>query len=297
MFCFLVFVMIVVLMLFVFVVVIVYFVLDGFVDLVECLFLVVVNIFVVQCLDIDDCLLDFLEGFLFECFNDIFGDGLCIVNLLGFGFIIDFEGIVVINNYVIDGVDEVEVFLLDGWVFLVQVIGIDLVIDLVVLCMEIDESMFYVVFGDSDWVCVGDWVIVIGNFYGLGGLFVVGVVLVCGWDVGGCYDDYIQIDVVINIGNFGGLLFNMVGDVVGVNMMILLLIGVSVGILLFILFNIVMCVVDQLVEFGEICCGWLGVFVQLVMLDMVESYDLEILYGVIICNVEDNGFVDEGGLC
>lgn len=269
---------------------------DGFADLAERLSPAVVNISAAQRLDIDDRLPDFPEGSPLERFNDIFGDGPRIANSLGSGFIIDPEGIVVTNNHVIDGADEVEVSLPDGRVFPAQVIGTDPVTDLAVLRMETDESMPYVAFGDSDRARVGDWVIAIGNPYGLGGSLAAGVVSARGRDAGGRYDDYIQTDVAINTGNSGGPLFNMAGDVVGVNTMILSPTGASVGISLSIPSNIATRVVDQLVEFGETRRGWLGVSVQPVTPDMAESYDLETPYGVIIRNVEDNGPADEGGL-
>jgi len=269
---------------------------DGFADLAERLSPAVVNISAAQRLDSDDRLPDFPEGSPLERFNDIFGDGPRIANSLGSGFIIDPEGIVVTNNHVIDGADEVEVSLPDGRVFPAQVIGTDPVTDLAVLRMETDESMPYVAFGDSDRARVGDWVIAIGNPYGLGGSLAAGVVSARGRDAGGRYDDYIQTDVAINTGNSGGPLFNMAGDVVGVNTMILSPTGASVGISLSIPSNIATRVVDQLVEFGETRRGWLGVSVQPVTPDMAESYDLETPYGVIIRNVEDNGPADEGGL-
>lgn len=269
---------------------------DGFADLAERLSPAVVNISAAQRLDSDDRLPDFPEGSPLERFNDIFGDGPRIANSLGSGFIIDPEGIVVTNNHVIDGADEVEVALPDGRVFPAQVIGTDPVTDLAVLRMETDESMPYVAFGDSDRARVGDWVIAIGNPYGLGGSLAAGVVSARGRDAGGRYDDYIQTDVAINTGNSGGPLFNMAGDVVGVNTMILSPTGASVGISLSIPSNIATRVVDQLVEFGETRRGWLGVSVQPVTPDMAESYDLETPYGVIIRNVEDNGPADDGGL-
>ncbi|MDM7985196.1 MAG: Do family serine endopeptidase [Maricaulis sp.] len=269
---------------------------DGFADLAERLSPAVVNISAAQRLDSDDRLPDFPEGSPLERFNDIFGDGPRIANSLGSGFIIDPEGIVVTNNHVIDGADEVEVSLPDGRVFPAQVIGTDPVTDLAVLRMETDENMPYVAFGDSDRARVGDWVIAIGNPYGLGGSLAAGVVSARGRDAGGRYDDYIQTDVAINTGNSGGPLFNMAGDVVGVNTMILSPTGASVGISLSIPSNIATRVVDQLVEFGETRRGWLGVSLQPVTPDMAESYDLETPYGVIIRNVEDNGPADEGGL-
>lgn len=269
---------------------------DGFADLAERLSPAVVNIAAAQRLDSDDRLPDFPEGSPLERFNDIFGDGPRIANSLGSGFIIDPEGIVVTNNHVIDGADEVEVALPDGRVFPAQVIGTDPVTDLAVLRMETDEDMPFVAFGDSDGARVGDWVIAIGNPFGLGGTLTAGVVSARGRDAGGRYDDYIQTDVAINTGNSGGPLFNMSGDVVGVNTMILSPTGASVGISLSIPSNIATNVVDQLVEFGETRRGWLGVRVQPVTPDLAESYDLDTPYGVILGNIEDGSPAEEGGL-
>lgn len=262
---------------------------DGFADLAERLSPAVVNISAAQRLDADDRLPDFPEGSPLERFNDIFGNGPRIANSLGSGFIIDAEGIVVTNNHVIDGADEVEVSLPDGRVFPADVLGIDAVTDLAVLRMQTSEDMPFVAFGDSDTSRVGDWVIAIGNPFGLGGTLTAGVVSARGRDAGGRYDDYIQSDVAINTGNSGGPLFNMDGDVIGVNTLILSPTGVSAGISLSIPSNIAMRVVDQLIEFGETRRGWLGVSVQPVTPELAESFNLDTPYGAIISRVDPDG--------
>ncbi|MBR9825878.1 MAG: Do family serine endopeptidase [Alphaproteobacteria bacterium] len=262
---------------------------DGFADLAERLSPAVVNISAAQRLDADDRLPDFPEGSPLERFNDIFGNGPRIANSLGSGFIIDAEGIVVTNNHVIDGADEVEVSLPDGRVFPAEVLGIDAVTDLAVLRMQTSEDMPFVAFGDSDTSRVGDWVIAIGNPFGLGGTLTAGVVSARGRDAGGRYDDYIQSDVAINTGNSGGPLFNMDGDVIGVNTLILSPTGVSAGISLSIPSNIAMRVVDQLIEFGETRRGWLGVSVQPVTPELAESFNLDTPYGAIISRVDPDG--------
>jgi len=269
---------------------------DGFADLAERLSPAVVNISAAQRLDEEDGLPDFPEGSPLERFNDIFGNAPRIANALGSGFIIDASGIVVTNNHVIDGADEVEVSLPDGRVFPAEVLGIDAVTDLAVLRMQTSEPMPFVEFGDSDTARVGDWVIAIGNPFGLGGTLTAGVVSARGRDVGGRYDDYIQTDVAINTGNSGGPLFNMDGEVVGVNTLILSPTGASVGISLSIPSNMATRVVDQLIEFGETRRGWLGVSVQPVTPELAESFDLDTPHGAIISRVEDGGPADAAGL-
>lgn len=268
---------------------------DGFADLAERLSPAVVNISAAQRLNGEDGLPEFPEGSPLERFNDIFGNAPQIANSLGSGFIIDSAGIVVTNNHVIDGADDVEVSLPDGRVFPAEVIGVDPVTDLAVLRMDVDEAMPSVSFGDSDSARVGDWVIAIGNPFGLGGTLTAGVVSARGRDAGGQYDDYIQTDVAINTGNSGGPLFDMDGNVIGVNTLILSPTGASVGISLSIPSNIATRVVDQLVEYGETRRGWLGVSVQAVTAEMAEASGLETPYGAIISRIEDGGPADAAG--
>ncbi len=268
---------------------------DGFADLAERLSPAVVNISAAQRLNGEDGLPEFPEGSPLERFNDIFGNAPQIANSLGSGFIIDSAGIVVTNNHVIDGADDVEVSLPDGRVFPAEVIGVDPVTDLAVLRMDVDEAMPSVSFGDSDSARVGDWVIAIGNPFGLGGTLTAGVVSARGRDAGGQYDDYIQTDVAINTGNSGGPLFDMDGNVIGVNTLILSPTGASVGISLSIPSNIATRVVDQLVEYGETRRGWLGVSVQAVTAEMAEASGLDTPYGAIISRIEDGGPADAAG--
>ncbi len=262
----------------------------GFADLAEGLSPAVVNIAAAQRLNAGEGLPSFPEGSPLERFNEIFGDAPRIANSLGSGFIIDETGLVVTNNHVIDGADEVEVALPDGRVFAAEVIGIDPVTDLAVLrMMNVHEALPHVSFGDSDRARVGDWVIAIGNPFGLGGTLTAGVVSARGREAGGRYDDYIQTDVAINTGNSGGPLFNMDGDVIGVNTLILSPTGASVGISLSIPSNIATRVVAQLIEFGETRRGWLGVSVQPVTPELAESFELDSPHGAIISRVEPGG--------
>ena len=268
---------------------------DGFADLAERLSPAVVNISAAQRLDSGEGLPEFPEGSPLERFNDIFGDAPRIANSLGSGFIIDPEGLVVTNNHVIDGADEVEVALPDGRVFPAEIVGIDPVTDLAVLRMHVNEPLPHVSFGDSDTARVGDWVIAIGNPFGLGGTLTAGVVSARGRDAGGQYDDYIQTDVAINTGNSGGPLFDMSGNVVGVNTLILSPTGASVGISLSIPSNIATRVVDQLIEFGETRRGWLGLSVIPVTPELAESFELDTPHGAIVSRVEDDGPADTAG--
>jgi serine protease Do len=263
---------------------------SGFADLAEGLSPAVVNIAAAQRLDAGDGLPEFPEGSPLERFNDIFGDAPRIANSLGSGFIINATGLVVTNNHVIDGADEVEVSLPDGRVFPAEIIGIDTLTDLAVLRMTgVHEALPHVDFGDSDAARVGDWVIAIGNPFGLGGTLTAGVVSARGREAGGRYDDYIQTDVAINTGNSGGPLFNMDGEVIGVNTLILSPTGASVGISLSIPSNIATRVVAQLIEFGETRRGWLGVSVQPVTPELAESFELDSPHGAIISRVEADG--------
>ena len=269
----------------------------GFADLAEGLSPAVVNIAAAQRLNAGEGLPSFPEGSPLERFNEIFGDAPRIANSLGSGFIVDATGLVVTNNHVIDGADEVEVALPDGRVFAAEVIGIDPVTDLAVLrMMNVHEALPHVSFGDSDRARVGDWVIAIGNPFGLGGTLTAGVVSARGREAGGRYDDYIQTDVAINTGNSGGPLFNMDGDVIGVNTLILSPTGASVGISLSIPSNIATRVVAQLIEFGEPRRGWLGVSVQPVTPELAESFELDSPYGAIISRIEPGGPAAAAGL-
>ena len=261
---------------------------DGFADLVEDLTPAVVNISSAQTVNSNFADNDQLRQFEDKLANPAVS--------LGSGFIISADGIVVTNNHVIDGADEVEVALPDGRVFRAEVVGIDSVTDLAVLRMDVDEPMPFVAFADSDSARVGDWVIAIGNPFGLGGTLTAGVVSARGREAGGRYDDYIQTDVAINTGNSGGPLFNMDGEVVGVNTLILSPTGASVGISLSIPSNLAEIVVNQLVEFGETRRGWLGVSVLRVTPEMAESFELATPYGAIVSRIEEDGPAAGSGL-
>jgi len=271
---------------------------EGFADLNDRLAPAVVNISSAQRLgDSEGNLPDFPEGSPLERFNEFFGDAPRIANSLGSGFIIDPSGTVVTNNHVIENGDEIEVTLTDGRTLPTILIGRDPVTDLAVLQIQsANENFPYVSFGDSDTARVGDWVIAIGNPFGLGGSLTAGVVSARGRDVGGRYDDYIQSDVSINTGNSGGPLFNLDGDVIGVNTLIYSPTGASVGISFSIPSAIAERVVGQLIEFGETRRGWLGLSVQNVDSDLAESLGLASPRGALVSRIVPDGPAADAGL-
>ncbi len=220
---------------------------------------------------------------------------------LGSGFVISEDGYVVTNNHVIEGADEIliEFFPGDGQPkekLVAKVIGTDPNTDIALLKVEADQPLQFVPFGDSDLSRVGDWVVAMGNPLGQGFSVSAGIVSARNRALSGTYDDYIQTDAAINRGNSGGPLFNMDGQVVGVNTAILSPNGGSIGIGFSMASNVVTRVVDQLKEFGETRRGWLGVRIQDVDPDMVEAIDgLESANGAMVTDVPE-GPAKEGGM-
>ena len=190
---------------------------------------------------------------------------------LGSGFVISEDGYIVTNNHVIDGADEISIEFFNGDDLPATVVGRDPKTDIAVLKVEASEPLPFVTFGDSDTARVGDWVVAMGNPLGQGFSVSAGIVSARNRALAGAYDDYIQTDAAINRGNSGGPLFNLDGDVVGVNTAILSPNGGSIGIGFSMAANVVTHVVDQLVEFGETRRGWLGVRIQDVTEDIAES--------------------------
>ncbi len=216
---------------------------------------------------------------------------------LGSGFIIDPKGIVITNNHVIKGADEIIVRLSDGTRLKAKLRGRDPKTDIAVLEVKPEKPLPYVSFGDSDKTEVGDWVLAIGNPFGLGGTVTLGIVSARGRDIrSGPYDDYIQTDAAINKGNSGGPLFNMKGEVVGVNSAILSPSGGSVGIGFSIPSNLARKVVDQLVKYGETRRGWLGVRIQTVTKDLAEGLGLEAPEGALVAEVTKGGPAEKAGM-
>ena len=196
------------------------------------------------------------------------------------GFIIDASGLVVTNNHVIDGADEITVTLQDNTALKAKVLGRDETGDIALLQVKPDKPLPAVQFGDSDMERVGDWVLAIGNPFGLGGTVTAGIVSARGRDIRqGPYDDFIQTDAAINRGNSGGPLFNMDGQVIGMNTAIYSPSGGSIGIGFSIPANMVKAVVAQLKDFGHPRRGWLGVRIQQVTPDIAESLGLKDAHG------------------
>ena len=220
---------------------------------------------------------------------------------LGSGFIIEYsngEGYVVTNNHVIDGADEVNVVLTDNTSLRAEIVGRDQRTDLALLRVKSDKTLTPVRFGNSDTARIGDWVVAIGNPFGLGGSVTAGIVSARGRDIRiGPYDDFIQTDAAINRGNSGGPLFNMAGEVVGINTAIFSPTGGSIGIGFSIPSNIATNVVAQLREFGRTRRGWLGVRIQQVTDEIAESVGLTGgPRGALVAGVNEGGPADRARL-
>ncbi|GAA0774020.1 DegQ family serine endoprotease [Roseibium denhamense] len=213
------------------------------------------------------------------------------VQSLGSGFVIDGEeGIIITNNHVIEGADEVTANFNDGTKLVAEVLGTDEKTDLAVLKVTPESPLKAVSLGDSDAIRVGDWVMAIGNPFGLGGTVTVGIVSARNRDINsGPYDNFIQTDASINRGNSGGPLFDMNGNVVGINTAIISPSGGSIGIGFAIPAKTAMRVIDQLREFGETRRGWLGVRIQEVTDEIAESLGMDEAMGALVAGVTDDG--------
>ncbi len=215
---------------------------------------------------------------------------------VGSGFIIDGDGYIVTNNHVIADADSVSVRLSDGRQFSADVVGTDEKTDLALLKIDADDLAVSTL-GDSDTTRVGDWVIAIGNPFGLGGTATVGIVSARGRDIrSGPYDDYMQIDAPINRGNSGGPVFNTAGEVVGVNTAIFSPNGGSVGIGFAIPANQVRSIVDELRSKGSIDRGWLGVQLQDLNEDLADSLGLESQRGALVADVVQDSPAKRAGI-
>jgi len=215
---------------------------------------------------------------------------------LGSGFIIDETGIVITNNHVIQGAEDIVVRVNGDKEFKAKVIGADPGMDIAVLQMETDEKFVPVNFGDSDKARIGDWVIAIGNPFGFGGTVTSGIISARNRSIGlSRYEDFIQTDASINQGNSGGPLFNMDGDVIGINTAILGPSG-SIGIGFAIPSNNAKKVIEQLIEFGETKRGWLGVRIQYVSKEIAEVEKLDKPRGALVASVADGSPSDDAGI-
>jgi serine protease Do len=238
------------------------------------------------------------EGSPFEDFFDDFGapggNGMQRSDALGSGFVISEDGYIVTNNHVIEGADQITIEFFSGKKLEAKLVGTDPKTDIALLKVEAEEPLPFVTFGNSDLMRVGDWVMAMGNPLGQGFSVSAGIVSARGRELSGSYDDFIQTDAAINRGNSGGPLFNMDGQVIGVNTSILSPNGGSIGIGFSMSSNVVSKVVDQLKEFGETRRGWLGVRIQDVTPDVAEAMGLAEASGALVTDVPDGPAKDAG---
>jgi serine protease Do len=213
------------------------------------------------------------------------------------GFIIDADGHVVTNHHVVEGAVEIEVRMVDGRRVEAELVGSDPHTDLALLRIEADRPVPFARFGDSDAMRVGDPIIAVGNPFGLGGTVTAGIVSAMGRDLGaGPYDDFLQIDAAINRGNSGGPTFNLEGEVVGVNSVILSPIGVYIGIGFAIPSNLARRVIADLREHGRVERGWLGVHVQRLDAETARAVGLDEPRGALVAAVTPGGPAEAAGL-
>ena len=218
---------------------------------------------------------------------------------LGSGFVIDEEGIIITNAHVILDANEIDVLFTDGTVLTAELVGKDTKTDIAVLRVEPAESQNLVAleFGDSDELQVGQWVMAIGNPFGLGGTVTAGIVSAKNRDIrSGPYDNFIQTDAAINRGNSGGPLFNTNGKVVGINSAIISTTGGSVGIGFAIPSKTATSVIEKLIEYGETRRGWLGVRIQEVSEDIASSLGMESASGALVVSIDDDGPAKQAGI-
>jgi serine protease Do len=219
------------------------------------------------------------------------------VTSLGSGFIIDPSGLIVTNNHVIADADEINVILNDGTKLTAQLVGKDSKADLALLRVHANQPLKAVKFGDSDKLRLGEWVIAIGNPFSLGGTVTAGIVSARNRDINsGPYDNYIQTDAAINRGNSGGPLFNLDGEVIGINTAIISPSGGSIGIGFAVPSDTAMPVLDQLRQYGETRRGWLGVRIQQVTDDIADSLNVKPPRGALVAGVDDKGPAKPGGI-
>lgn len=212
---------------------------------------------------------------------------------LGSGFFISADGYVVTNNHVIEGADEILIYTADNERYVAQLVGTDEKTDLAVLKVTTDKPLPFVEFGDSDTAEIGDWVMAIGNPFGLGGSVSMGIVSARNRNINsGPYDDFIQTDAAINQGSSGGPVFDMDGKVVGVATALIAQGGNSLGIGFAVPTNLAKNIVDQLTEFGETRRGWLGVGIQEVTQDVALAMNRDRPYGALVVEITPSGPAD-----
>ena len=215
---------------------------------------------------------------------------------LGSGFIIDPKGIVITNNHVIQGAEDILVRVNGDEEYEATIVGTDPLSDLAVLQIKSERKFQPVKPGDSDKARIGDWVIAIGNPFGLGGTVTSGIISARNRNIGmSRYEDFIQTDASINQGNSGGPLFNMDGDVIGINTAIIGQSG-SIGIGFSIPSNNAKIVIDQLIKYGETKRGWLGVRIQIVTKEIADAEKLEKPMGALVVSVAEGSPSEKGGI-
>ena len=232
-----------------------------------------------------------------EFFDDFFqkkggkGAGERKISSLGSGFVVDAEGLIATNNHVIEGADEIIVNFHDGTKLKVEkVLGRDTKTDIALLKVNPKKPLKAAVLGSSSAMLVGDWVMAIGNPFGLGGSVSLGIISAKQRDINsGPYDDYLQTDAAINKGNSGGPLFSMNGEVIGINTAIISPSGGSIGIGFAVPSDTVIAVLDQLKKYGEIRRGWLGVKIQTVSEDIAETMGIPENTGALVAGLTPGG--------
>lgn len=219
------------------------------------------------------------------------------VNSMGSGFVVDASGLIVTNNHVVEDAETIQVHFHDGVELKAELVGRDPKTDIAVLRVKPDKPLPAVTFGDSDKSRIGDWVMAIGNPFGLGGSVSLGIVSARNRDINaGPYDDYIQTDAAINKGNSGGPLFSLAGDVIGINTAIYSPSGGSVGIGFAVPANTARNVVAQLEKYGETRRGWLGVKIQSISPEIADSMELGTTKGALIADVTRDGPAQKAGI-
>lgn len=236
----------------------------------------------------------------FEEFMDKRGEGMPMTPpaSLGSGFIVDAaQGLIVTNNHVIKDADEVRVTLHDDTTMTAEVVARDDKVDIALLKVKTEKKLTAVEFGSSANLRVGDWIVAIGNPFGLGGTVTAGIVSAQQRDIqSGPYDDFIQTDASINRGNSGGPMFNLKGEVIGINTAIFSPSGGSVGIGFAIPSDLAKPIIDQLIKYGKTRRGWLGVRIQVVTDDIAESFGLKDAHGALIASVTPTGPAEKAGI-
>lgn len=216
---------------------------------------------------------------------------------LGSGFIIDKEGYIITNNHVIDKAKTINVILNNNKTYKAELIGIDEKTDIALIKIEPDENLQPVVFGDSDNIKVGDWILAIGNPFGLGSSATAGIISAKSRDIdSGSYNDFIQTDASINQGNSGGPMFNMQGEVIGMNTSIFSTTGNSMGIGFATPSNIIVWIIDQLKQYRKVNRGWIGIKMQPNELESINDKNSQIKKGILILGISENSPAQKSGV-